>query len=126
MPPKAHFRNAQTPCTVDLLNAQMIQTMLDQVDYYISAIRTKGEHITHVRVHKALPDKSFAPHGIIQPRSTVIVNLRNSRIYKTLVLEGHRARPGQPVQLVERGNRFYLRTVPSDDPADDLGDMPGF
>lgn len=100
--------------------------MLDNVDYYISGVKTKGEHITHVRVHKALPDKSFAPHGIIQPRSTVIVNLRNNRVYKTLVLQGNQARPGAPVQLVEYGTKFYLRTSRNGDPGDDLGDMPSF
>ncbi len=100
--------------------------MLDNVDYYISAVRLKGSHITHVRVHKALPDKSFAPHGIIQPRSTVIVNLRNSRIYKTLVLQGQTARPGDPVKLIEHGSRFYLRATPLGDAGDDLGDVPSF
>lgn len=100
--------------------------MLDNVDYYISAVRVKGGHITHVRVHKALPDKSFAPHGIIQPRSTVIVNLRNSRTYKTLVLQGTTARPGDPVKLIEHGSKFYLRTTPVSDPGDDLGEVPIF
>jgi hypothetical protein len=96
------------------------------VDYYISAVRMKGEHITHVRVHKALSDNSFAPHGIVQPRSTLIVNLRNSRIYKTLVLEGEQASPGEPVQLVEVGNKFYLRTADAHNPGDDLGEVARF
>jgi len=100
--------------------------MSEHVDYYISAVRKKGEHITHVRVHKALSDKSFAPHGIVQPRSTVIVNLRNRRTYKTLVLAGHQAQPGEVVNLFEIGNKFYLRTAPPTNPTDDLGDVPQF
>jgi hypothetical protein len=56
----------------------------------------------------------------------VIVNLRNSRVYKTLVLEGHQARPGDPVQLIEHGSKFYLRTSPVTDPQDDLGEVPVF
>jgi len=86
----------------------------------------KGEHITHVRVHKALSDNSFAPHGIVQPRSTLIVNLRNSRVYKTLVLHGQQASPGDPVQLVELGNKFYLRTTNDHNPGDDLGEVAQF
>lgn len=86
----------------------------------------KGEHITHVRVHKALSDNSFAPHGIVQPRSTLIVNLRNSRVYKTLVLDGEQASPGEPVQLVELGNKFYLRTTHAHNPGDDLGEVARF
>jgi hypothetical protein len=100
--------------------------MSEHVDYYISAVRKKGEHITHVRVHKALSNKSFAPHGIVQPRSTVIVNLRNRRTYRTLVLDGHEARPGDEVQLLEIGSKFYLRTTPPVDPTDDLGSVPQF
>jgi|GEM_PF-2400035 len=100
--------------------------MSDHVDYYISAVKTRGEHITHVRVHKALPDKSFAPHGIIQPRSTVIVNLRNNRIYRTLVIDGQNARPGRQVHLTEQGTKFYLRIASDGEVGDDLGDMPCF
>lgn len=96
------------------------------VDYYISAVRMKGEHITHVRVHKALAENSFAPHGVVQPRSTLIVNLRNSRLYKTLVLEGQQAHPGEPVQLVELGTKFYLRIANSETMGDDLGDVARF
>jgi hypothetical protein len=100
--------------------------MSEHVDYYISAVRKKGEHITHVRVHKALSDKSFAPHGIVQPRSTVIVNLRNRRVYRTLVLEGHQAKPGEEVHLYEIGTKFYLRVASPSDPTDDLGSVPQF
>ncbi len=96
------------------------------MDYYISAVRRKGEHITHVRVHKALSDNSFAPHGVVQPRSTLIVNLRNSRIYKTLVLEGQQAKPGDPVKLIELNNKFYLRVSPDADQTDDLGNVASF
>jgi hypothetical protein len=101
--------------------------MNDRVDYYISAVRTRGEHVTHLRVHKALPGNGFAPHGIVQPRSTVIVNIRsNARSYRTLKMAQPQARPGDPVKIVEIGNRFYLRTDDGADPQDSLGELPRF
>lgn len=101
------------------------------VDYYISAVRAKGGHITHVRVHKALGNGSFAPYGLVQPRSTVIMNLRSSaHAYKTLILEGGRGCPGQDVKLIEVNKKFYLRAAPVDEstsePGDDLGTLPVF
>jgi hypothetical protein len=56
----------------------------------------------------------------------VIVNLRNRRVYRTLVLEGHQAKPGEEVHLFEIGNKFYLRTSPPEDAADDLGEVALF
>ncbi|MBC8146307.1 MAG: hypothetical protein H7X80_12040 [bacterium] len=102
--------------------------MNERVDYYISAVRTRGDHVTHLRVHKALGGNAFAPHGIVQPRSTVIVNIRsNSRAYKTLQTAQAAARPGEPVRIVEVGQRFYLRTDDgSDDAQDFLGELPRF
>ena len=101
--------------------------MDERVDYFISAVRMKGGHVTHVRVHKALSKNGFAPHGVVQPRSTVIVNIRsNARAYKTLELDGHHAEPGRPVCLVEVGSRFYLRTDPDTQPGDNLGELPTF
>ena len=101
--------------------------MNERVDYYISAVRTRGEHVTHLRVHKALPGNGFAPHGIVQPRSTVIVNIRsNSRSYRTLKVAHSQARPGDPVKIVEVGNRFYLRTDDGADAVDSLGELPAF
>lgn len=103
--------------------------MNERVDYYISAVRTRGEHVTHLRVHKALPGNGFAPHGIVQPRSTVIVNIRsNSRSYRTLKMaqSPSEARPGDPVKIVEVKNRFYLRTDDGEDAVDSLGELPLF
>ncbi|HVK38341.1 MAG TPA: hypothetical protein VNA88_07420 [Candidatus Kapabacteria bacterium] len=101
--------------------------MNERVDYYISAVRTRGEHVTHLRVHKALPGNGFAPHGIVQPRSTVIVNIRsNSRNYRTLRMSQSPARPGDPVRIVEVEKRFYLRTDDGGDPRDSLGELPTF
>lgn len=101
--------------------------MDERVDYYISAVRKRGEHITHVRVHRALADNGFAPHGIVQPRSTTVVNMMSKNMtYRTLLQEEGRTRPGEIVHLVELGNRFYLRTLPESAPQDDLGDVPSF
>lgn len=101
--------------------------MDERIDYFISAVRVRGGHVTHVRVHKALSSNSFAPHGIVQPRSTVIVNIRsNARSYKTLDLHNHQPRPGSSVRLVEVGNRFYLRADPAREPGDNLGELPTF
>ena len=100
--------------------------MNERVDYYISAVRTRGEHVTHLRVHKALPGNGFAPHGIVQPRSTVIVNIRsNARSYRTLKTSPS-PRPGEPVRIVEVEKRFYLRTDDGGDPKDSLGELPTF
>lgn len=102
-------------------------SMNERVDYYVSAVRTRGEHVTHLRVHKALPGNSFAPHGIVQPRSTVIVNIRsNSRNYRTLAMSHSRVGPGDPVKIVEVDKRFYLRTDDGGDPKDSLGELPTF
>jgi hypothetical protein len=99
--------------------------MGERVDYYISAVKKKGGHITHVRIHKALLNNSFAPHGILQPRSTVIVNIMSKNlIYKTLLLKENHAQPADTVRLVEVGNRFYLRTNETPGAGDDLGIMP--
>ncbi len=99
--------------------------MGERVDYYISGVKKRGEHITHLRVHKALADNSFAPHGILQPRSTAVVNMMSKHmIYKTLILDGGRVRPGETVHLVELGNRFYLRTTSGGAPNDDIGMLP--
>ncbi len=96
-------------------------------DYYISAVRTRGGHITHCRVHKALENGSFAPYGLVQPRSTVILNLRSrSRGYRTLNVREGRRLPGDPVRLAEVEHRYYLRRDHTDQPGDDLGDLPRF
>lgn len=101
--------------------------MSERVDYYISGIRKRGEHITHLRVHKALADNSFAPHGIVQPRSMAVVNMMSkSMVYKVLHQENGRVRPGEVVHLVELGNRFYLKTSSEGAPQDDLGGLPSF
>ena len=74
-----------------------------------------------------LPNGSFAPYGLVQPRSTVIMNLRsNSQAYKLLHLEGSNGRPGEPVRLAEIDKRFYLRADPDDHARDDLADLPTF
>jgi hypothetical protein len=99
--------------------------MNEHVDYYISGIRKKGGHITHVRIHKALTNNSFAPHGILQPRSTVVVNIMSKNmVYKTLMLDGNRATPASKVQLIEHDSRFYLRATKDPGAGDDLGGVP--
>jgi hypothetical protein len=105
--------------------------MGENVDYYISAVRLKGGHITHLRVHKAMSNGSYAPYGLVQPRSTVIMNLRsNAHAYKTLMLDGPRGCPGSPVKLVEVNKKYYLRAAGDDaetvPPGDDLGTLPIF
>ncbi len=99
--------------------------MHEHVDYYISGVKKKDGHITHVRIHKALSSNSFAPHGILQPRSTVVVNIMSRNVvYKTLMFREEAAQPAERVRLVEHGSRFYLRIHDMSVPEDDLGNMP--
>src|SRR5439155_21686015 len=95
--------------------------MEHHVDYFITAVRMQGGHVTHLRVHKALPGNGFAPHGVVQPRSKVILNIRGSqRIYKTLGEHDGRRGHSHPVHLVEVANRFYLKTNGSEVAGDAL------
>jgi hypothetical protein len=99
--------------------------MSEHVDYYISGVKKKGGHITHLRIHKALSNNSFAPHGILQPRSTVVVNMMSKKmVYRVLELEQDAPRPAAKVHLVEHESRFYLRIHTTPAPEDDLGRMP--
>ena len=99
--------------------------MNERVDYFISGVKIKEGHVTHLRIHKALSNTSFAPHGILQPRSTVVVNIKSKHmVYRTLVEDGDMLRPAERVHLVEHGCRFYLRIQETPEPGDNLGVVP--
>jgi hypothetical protein len=101
------------------------EKMNERVDYFISGVKIKEGHVTHLRIHKALSNNSFAPHGILQPRSTMVVNIKSKHmVYRTLVEDGDALRPAERVHLIEHGCRFYLRIQDTPEPGDNLGVVP--